>query len=380
LYYNGAPYAEGAAQAPLNPYMQAQYQESVESGAPQRVTSGGNVAYASEMGGCENGNCGNGNCDNCGHPGCFASIFGNHGCFASIFGYPGKLGCVWTAGVEVLAMNRDNSTDRVIVQDTDTLANLFNSEEMDLGWEAGGRARLKFMGSSGIAIEGVYMKTGTFDAENTVNGNNDLQIPFPLAGVTVDFFGADQMNLRYTSSIESAECNVIYPFGNFQLLGGYRFFGIDEAFRIQSRDDDDGDTSDYNTSVFNNLNGGQIGILGQWELLGLLFFDFDVKFGIFGNATSQNQIVRDLNNSVVVRNTTGKGEGAAYVTELGIRAVVPMGATFNITCGYNVFFMDRVALAPDQLDFTNNAASGTRIHQKGDLVMQGVTLGLNARW
>jgi hypothetical protein len=384
LFYNGSPHAQ---QASFNPYQMSASQQGGEGAPPQTMppsSPNGNVNYSgmADGGGC-NGNCG-GNCGgdcrggNCGGGCC--GLWGPHSCFGHFFGFPGKYGYVWSAGVEVLAMTRDADTDVVVVQNTDTLDTVFNSRDLDFGWEAGGRARLKLMGPSGIAVEGVYMRMAKFEAEANVEGNNDLQIPFPLAGALVDFFGADDMQLRYTSAIQSAELNVIYPFGNFQLLGGYRYFSIDETFNLRSTDRVDAGTSDYTTDVFNKMNGGQIGLLGQWQAFGMLNFDFDVKFGIFGDSITQSQVVRDLDNTVIARSTVGEKDGVAYVTELGIRAVVPLGATFNVTCGYNVFFIDRVALAPDQLDFSNDASSGTQVRQSGDIVMQGVTVGLNARW
>jgi hypothetical protein len=39
-----------------------------------------------------------------------------------------------------------------------------------------------------------------------------------------------------------------------------------------------------------------------------------------------------------------------------------------------------VALAPDQLDFTNTAASGSGLAAGGGIFLHGVNLGLEARW
>jgi hypothetical protein len=271
-------------------------------------------------------------------------------------------------------------TNRILVQDTDTLATVFNSNQFSFDFTSGARAHINLMGPSGIQYQAVYMKLATLVSNADVVGDNNLQIPFPLAGDTVDYFGANEMLFHYTSQIQGGEINVIYPFGNFQLLGGYRYLAIDESLRLTSIDIVDGGTSDYTVDCFNQMHGGQIGILGQWELFGLINFDFDAKFGIFGDIVNQHQVLRDFNNTVVLRDTSGHESSVAYVTELGLVGVVPLGASFSVRCGYNVFFIDRVALAPDQLDFTDNADSGTTAHQKGDIIVQGVVLGIDAKW
>jgi hypothetical protein len=43
-------------------------------------------------------------------------------------------------------------------------------------------------------------------------------------------------------------------------------------------------------------------------------------------------------------------------------------------------WLDGVALAPDQLDFTNTPTSGTAIASDSTLFLHGVNLGLGTRW
>jgi PAS domain S-box-containing protein len=42
--------------------------------------------------------------------------------------------------------------------------------------------------------------------------------------------------------------------------------------------------------------------------------------------------------------------------------------------------IEGVALAPNQLDFTNTPDSGTDVHTNGGVFFHGVNLGLEARW
>jgi hypothetical protein len=48
--------------------------------------------------------------------------------------------------------------------------------------------------------------------------------------------------------------------------------------------------------------------------------------------------------------------------------------------GYNLIWIEGVALAPDQLDFTNTTTSGSGIDTDGGVFLHGVNAGLEARW
>jgi hypothetical protein len=395
LYYDGKAYADSnySQPSPFYPVRRADCETVEQSGSmpggmyqqpgysgmqgqgPMYDGEGGGAACNGNCNGACNGDC-NGACGNC---------YGNGRGIFDVFGrprnalnpFPGKYGYVWTAGFDVLALTRDAGTNRPLVLDSNTGATLFNSNAFGFDFEPGGRAFLSLMGPSGIQYQATYMKLATLVADNTVFGNNNLQIPPPLSSATVTMFDADQMNFRYLSEIQGAEANIIYPFGNFQLLAGFRYLEIDEQITLTSFDVDAG-TGTFTANSFNNLYGGQIGILGQWQAFGLVDFDFFAKFGVFENYAQEHQV---LNDPIFFRDTAGHHSEAAYVTELGAQIVVPLGPSFSFHVGYDVFFIDRIALAPDQYDFNVGTVSdGTRVNPRGDMVLQGVNLGLKVVW
>ncbi len=387
LYYDGKAYADSnySQPSPFYPVRRADC-ETVESQGPMQSVMDQSGGYGGMPGqgpmgdgqGCENGYCQNGACGPCGNCRPDWRVFDVFGRPRNAMNpFPGKYGYVWTASFDVLALTRDAGTNRPLVLDSNTLAPVFNSNATGFDFEPGGRAYLSLMGPSGIQYQASYMKLATLVADNTVFGNNNLQIPPPLSSATVTFFDADTMNFRYLSNVQAAEANIIYPFGNFQLLAGFRYFEIDERDTLTSFDIDAG-TGTFTADAFNNLYGGQIGILGQWEAFGLVDFDFVAKFGVFENYAREHQV---LNDPIFFRDAAGHHSEAAYVTELGARVVVPMGPHFSFHVGYEVYFFDRIALAPDQYDFNvGNVVDGTRVNNRGDMVLQGINLGLTAIW
>jgi hypothetical protein len=70
----------------------------------------------------------------------------------------------------------------------------------------------------------------------------------------------------------------------------------------------------------------------------------------------------------------------AFLGELGFNLNYQFSQNWFLLGGYQVYWVDGVALAPNQLDFTNTASSGTTLDKKGSLFMQGTNAGLMARW
>lgn len=384
LFYNGKPYQDVRAQL-------ASYQAGAPGAAPSVMSHGaGDPAMQQQMqGDSVYGDVGSGNlcnecndpyCTNCGrHPGFM------HGLFSWLHGdgrgFPGKMGSVWSAGGELIYYTREHAPDRSLVLNNFDQSTELAAQNLDFVYEPGFRTWISYMGPSGIAAQFIYLQCNNMEASSTVRGDNDLQIPFPLAAVAVDFSGADRMTLDYETNLNSFEANIVYPWSSLQLLVGYRHVQVLERSSLTATDIDDGGTSVYNIPVCDNrLNGAQIGILGQYEAFGMVNFDFAAKWGIYGNSSLQHQILRDNDNEDLVRDTTGTDTDVAYVSELNARLVVPLGPTFSVQAGYDVLFINRLALATQQYDFDVDSTAGTFVSGGRNLIIHGVSGGLTAKW
>jgi hypothetical protein len=54
--------------------------------------------------------------------------------------------------------------------------------------------------------------------------------------------------------------------------------------------------------------------------------------------------------------------------------------TWSLRMGYTVIGLGGLALASDQLDFTDTFTSGSQLHSSGWIFIHGGVLGLQARW
>ncbi|HTQ39944.1 MAG TPA: hypothetical protein VMJ32_13025 [Pirellulales bacterium] len=408
LYYKGSAHADvNYQQFPMgtasnNPYRMASYQAGAENGmgSPSSVLTPGSNPQGAGMpmgnggAGTQDASQGNGQCQcdgdqcqDCG-PGCFGWLCGL--CHGSMF--PGKLGYCWNAGYDNLAMTRNAGTSRTLVLFDNfdgTFTPLLNSRDVTFDWDYGGRAHLELIGPSGITYQGTYTKIATFAAQQSVgspnSGNADLVLPGELGGFSsafpAGFFDVDAVTFRYLSAIQTGEFNLIFPFGSFEILAGYRYMEIDEHAQYLTNSLATGNGF-YDANSLNNMNGGQIGILGRWQMFGLLDFDFDAKFGVMANAAHENQIAFDPVDQFIGP-ASGSKTRVAYVTELGIQGVIPLGSSVSFHAGYNVYFIDRAALAPDQYDFNSfglTSDGGTQVNNHGDIVLQGINTGITVVW
>jgi hypothetical protein len=288
-------------------------------------------------------------------------------------------GPTWYVQVDALILTRDNaSRNQTVVQTDSTGTPVLTTRDLNFDWNAGPRV---FVGrfltpDSGFEV-GYFGINGSTASARAVDPNN-LDIPPPLSAVANDFDNANAMTLSYDYFINNAEVNLFEDFGSFQLLGGFRYFNLDEQFNIRA-EDADGDVSDYHLNSTNNLYGGQLGLRTyvegcKWGL------GATGKVGVYGNNAGQRQIVRDNDNETVLRNSRGSASPTAFVGDIDLFATYRFTDHWRLRGGYYLLWASDLALAPDQLDFTFSGTSGTGVDTSGNVFFHGATVGLEASW
>jgi hypothetical protein len=231
------------------------------------------------------------------------------------------------------------------------------------------------------AIELTYFGLWDLNSSRTVTGPDDLAIPGDLGLASLDFFAADRMVVTYQSQLNNFEVNYVRDCcgSDWQWLVGFRYLNLDEVFNIQSTDVNTG-TSNYHIGTRNNLFGAQIGArmvrhCNRWG------WDATGKIGLFGNDAEQHQFVSDFPPGFFLRPPRSDSAGqVSMVTDFNVSIVYKLNCTWSIRAGYNVMWIEGVATAPDQLDFTDTLTSGSSVVSNGGLFLHGANVGLEARW
>lgn len=280
--------------------------------------------------------------------------------------------------LEVMMFGRVSGNARTLVIDDPTGAEVFNTNDVGLGFPAGPRLLLGVRFHPRTAIEFSYFGARDWDATASVFGNNNLSLPPDIGPATLDFQDADQMDFTLNTQFHNFEANVLWSYApTISFLAGIRSIDLDEEFRLTSTDSDSG-RSNYNVTTRNGMFGGQLGVMYKrqnpifgWETVG--------KAGLYGNNASQQSFLGDFNNTFIFRNSDVSESTVAFTGEWGVNGTMKFG-DLSLRVGYLLLGMQNVAVAIDHLDFTDTPASGLNIDADSTVFIHSLTAGAELRW
>ena len=294
------------------------------------------------------------------------------------------------AVVEALILERNLSGSRPIALDAQTGGPLLTTDDLDFPFSGGLRAYVGHRICGCWAWELGYF--GLFGANASTTASGEFAFPDDFGVGTNVFFGTDRISLDYTSDIHSAELNLVCcccccePCGCRELcrsvewIYGLRYFRIDETLEIGAERDEVGgiETGSYRVETSNDLYGGQFGVrlrrcCGPWSIEGT------GKAGLYYNDAHQTQTIIDFPD-FVLRQSGASDDRVALVGELNATLIRQVSEHWYLRGGYNLMWIDGIALAPSQLDFSLVSTSGTTIDSGDTMFLHGLNLGVEGRW
>jgi hypothetical protein len=305
---------------------------------------------------------------------------------------------LWTsyALTDALFWGRDNqAVNRPLVVAVGSDAPVISAQDLQFPFSEGVRA---FYGQRQpcecgweLGYFGVYGQSATEYANSADPAF--LQMPPDIGSqLSAD---AENATVKYSSVINSAEANVFSTTHEWResaqgwltvdWLAGFRYVGVEEQASIEV---DSCSTCvgpnvvnvPYSVRTRNNMFGAQIGNRSRltwqrWALEGW------AKAGLLGNSQEQLQSsLIDYRGFEQRGATSSWGTGVGFIGDINMSAIYRLTDVWGIRAGYNLIWIDGLALAPNQFDFTVNSNSGTNLVSGGGIFMQGANLGLEARW
>ena len=266
------------------------------------------------------------------------------------------------------------------------LGRTVETNDLDLGFQAGPRVNMAFLSDEPEELHAI--EVGYFGIYNWVDRDREvapagsfLRFPDRLGdvGATTDFCLAEQMDVRYAVNLNSVELNFVFgePRGVFHWMLGPRFIRLEERFDLYSFTA--GRIGLYEVGTRNDLWGAQWAARWRqtgerWEITAIC------KIGIFDNQARQSTFLADNDRTEVLRDSRTGATVASFVLDAGISLARRINDYWSVLAGYNVFVIDNVARATDQLDFSNSPVSGSRLFLRNDAVAHGMNFGIEARW
>jgi len=283
---------------------------------------------------------------------------------------------------EVVALNTSSTPPRPVLDTNDPAFNLTGGVRVLVGWNPGCCSHCS-------AWELSYFGLYGWQASESAVGNNNLTIPGDLGAASNNFLNADRITANYQSDLHNLEFNCVKSCcvcdATIDFLGGIRFINLNETFSLIGDDSADEGVGTYSINTNNYLYGLQLG--GRYthhccnwsvQLIG--------KGGVFLNDVTQSQSVLDSPFTAGVPfqlrpAIAANGDSVAGLGELGVVAIRPINDIWSFRLAYTALGIGGLALAPDQLDFTDvTGVSGGGLNTCGWVFLHGGLLGMEAAW
>ncbi len=291
------------------------------------------------------------------------------------------------ADILFLNYGRGASSQPVVIRTIDDNFNypgptLLSSGDAGLGTQYGPQITFGVLNEDCRGWELTYFGLFGGGGSATALGDNDLAIPGVLGLASYDFFASNQMTVTTSGELHSFEVNRIRRICDWTVLGGFRYFRLEDALNIRAGDPDTSG-SDYHIDAVNNLFGVQAGLRrsGQINCLG---WDVSGKAGLFGNSATQNQFVTDFPNPnppYYLRDPLhSSASNVAFVGELNLGVSYQLTERLAARAGYKLLWVEGVALAANQLDFDYPGSTSASVANGGGVFLHGAFAGLEASW
>lgn len=215
-----------------------------------------------------------------------------------------------------------------------------------------------------------------------------------------DLLGAD----AYVRQLFTQTCN-----WRIDVLGGYRFFRIDEDLRISN------ELTALNTSQLrvpgttlslfdqfdarNEFHGGQFGLLTEYRfcrftvdgLLKIALGNMAQTVTVRGQTIINDTVNTAVDEQGLLARSTNRGvheqNEFSVVTELGVKGKYQLNGCVDLTVGYNFLSFSDVALPDNQIDSSVNLANPPTGAQRpafsfnsSDYSVHGLSLGIQGRF
>jgi hypothetical protein len=280
----------------------------------------------------------------------------------------------WSVNVGALILERSNPQPAQIIHPIGSTATISNASDFSfnsvsaapditvfrrLRW--GGRLQFRYFGGFDWTTGANYGAVGNVQIGSEPN------------------FGATGLTGTYVSQLSSNfELNWVRPLGDrIAFLTGFRTLQVNEVLNYHITFP--AFNADYTWKEANQLYGGQFGCLAElWRLNSRLSVTGTFKGGIYGNSASNVYSLVTSTGAFIPGGAVGSQ--TSFVGELGLNAAFRLTPHLSLYGGYQVMWVDGLALATDQAAAATANRTQNAITTAGDLFYFGARTGLRFTW
>jgi hypothetical protein len=208
-------------------------------------------------------------------------------------------------------------------------------------------------------------------------------VQFPSA-VHPSFGGDDIASFRYVSKLHSIEANFRRQVScRVSVLAGFRWIELSEDFGVLYETNPNiAGPSRYRVDVNNHLYGFQVGADALLWNNNCWLVDASVRAGVFGNNADQTTLEHYVEFGGLPAAGTASGTDTSFLGELEVTATRCLTDRLSLRLGYQMLWLEGVALAPNQIDNTNLSPPPGVVTLDTDsgFFAHGAFVGLEAVW
>ena len=281
----------------------------------------------------------------------------------------------WNAvRIEALILWRD-APQTVPLVDFAAGGRALDARDLHAAGAAGPRFTLLSEGANGEGSEIGYFDVASFQAARA--------LPTVAGGYTT-VAGLDGAG---STSIDGATAGLSSRIKSLEVIGrqrtsqrwvstsGFRWVEWQESFSLLTGPET------FNARAINSLYGHQWGLEGVlWRPTTALALEGVAKAGIYGNVSKQDSLLASSGGLSSIATDTAR---VAFVGETGLTGTWQVREWLRARAGYQALWLGGIASATNQLQGQSLAAGsplGGSTNTCGSVVLQGVSLGLEAHW
>jgi hypothetical protein len=308
--------------------------------------------------------------------------------------------CAFDIDVEAIFLNRVNKAKDIDFTSEEIAGEIvLSSNDFDSGWQTGWRITGEIFFDTCDRIEVSYLSGGNWSSSQSVRSDSDnlySVLSFFGASPFGGYNGTDEASLHkisYDSEFYTWEVNYRNHVSIFEipcfccldgsLLYGYRYFNLDEGFKLFTQSTANDASMNYKVDTCNSLNGLQIGAEGWIPINECIDFGFEVKGAAYFNSYEQKTEIiaeSDLDEPLFEKKDNW---GAAWGLEGSVKVCYELSPNFYIRGGYLYLYLDNIALAVENFNKRSPFEDGGRskkLKNSGSVIYHGATFGIDWCW
>jgi hypothetical protein len=255
---------------------------------------------------------------------------------------------LWTIQAGAIILHRSDASD------DNPIAQLNGGDTPSFGWAGGPDISVARRLGSCNSLEMRYFGALEWEIEDSLSA------------------GPASLSANYSSRLNSTELNWRRRSSDcLTWLAGFRWIELHEDLNLATDVPIIPISIDVNTNVDNHLYGGQLGVdVSLWNRASPLSVNGVLKGGVYGNFADRDLAL--IFNGVPVVGVEDDDSDVAFVGDIGIAAAYPLSDHVALRGGYQLLWIDGVALADEQdsQDFDTS----------GDVFYHGALVGLELTW